>query len=143
MVEIYRMGTDRLLGACAIAVGEGATVFERVCGCIDAHLRGAREFGRLVFVLGGEAHRYESLLYTRRKEVHDALVRLLATATRELEGAPYDPLLLRALVLAMEGVTRRLLEEADEGRQVTQEGLDRARQVAVHVACSALGLRVA
>src|SRR5690606_39152669 len=71
MMALYRMGTDNLLGACTIAVGEGKTPLERIEGCIDAHLRSAREFGRLVFVLGGEAHRHESLLHARRMEVHE------------------------------------------------------------------------
>src|SRR5690606_5973573 len=42
MVALYRMGTDALLGACAVAVSEGATPLARVTGCVDAHLRNAR-----------------------------------------------------------------------------------------------------
>ena len=140
MGEIYRMGTDSLLGACTLAVSEGKTPLERVTGCIDAHLRNAHDFGRLVFVLGGEAHRHESLLYARRREVHDALVSLFATATAEPGAAPRDPLLFRALVLAIEGVTRAVLESGDEGRKVTAESLEQARRVMVHLVRSSLGL---
>lgn len=140
MVELYRMGTDGLLGACTIAVSEGKTPLERVTGCIDAHLRNARDFGRLVFVLGGEAHRHESLLYARRKEVHDALVGLFAMASNAPPGEPVDPLLFRALVFAIEDLTRAVLEAGDEGRNVTNESLERARRVMVHLVRTSLAL---
>lgn len=140
MVALYRMGTDALLGACAVAVSEGKTPRERVEGCIDAHLRNARELGRLVFVLGGEAHRQESLLHARRMEVHEALAKLFSAAIQDHDGAPIDPLLFRALVLAVEGVARMILEAGDEGRAVTPESLERGRRVMVHLVCSALGL---
>ncbi len=141
MVALYRMGTDSLLGACTIAVSDGATPLDRVRGCIDAHLRSAREFGRLVFVLGGEAHRHESLLHARRMDVHEALASLFVTATRGHLSQPVDPLLFRALILALEGVTRMMLEEGDEGRNVTDAGLDRARRVMNHLVSAALDLR--
>ena len=140
MVALYRMGTDNLLGACTIAVKDGKTPLERVAGCIDAHLRNARDFGRLVFVLGGEAHRNESLLHPRRMEVHDALVALFATATEGQIKEPIDPLLFRALVLAIEGVTRMVVEAGEEGRKVTKESLERARRVMLHLVRSTLEL---
>lgn len=140
VVALYRMGTDSLLGACTIAVSEGKTPLERACGCIDAHLANARDFGRLVFVLGGEAHRHESLLHARRMEVHQALVGLFVTATKEHLTVPPDELLIRALVLAIEGVTRMVLEAGDEGRAVTVESLARARRVMVHLVATSLGL---
>lgn len=140
MVALYRMGTDALLGACAIAVSEGATPLARVTGCIDAHLRNAREFGRLVFVLGGEAHRHESLLHARRMEVHEALVSLFATGAGGGTGEPRDPLLFRALVLAIEGITRMVLEAGDEGRNVSDESLERGRKVMLHLVRSSLEL---
>jgi len=141
MVALYRMGTDSLLGACTIAVSEGTTPLARIQGCIDAHLRSAREFGRLVFVLGGEAHRHESLLHARRMDVHEALASLFVTATRGHLSRPVDPLLFRALILALEGVTRFMLEEGDEGRNVTEAGLERARRVMTHLVSAALDLK--
>lgn len=140
VVALYRMGTDGLLGACAVAVSEGKTPRERVEGCIDAHLRNASTFGRLVFVLGGEAHRQESLLHARRMEVHEALARLFLSAMHGREREALDPLLVRALVLAVEGVTRMVLEEGDEGRNVSTESIEHGRKVMVHLVCAALGL---
>lgn len=138
LVALYRMGTDALLGACTIAVGEGHDPLGRIEACIDAHLRSARDFGRLVFVLGGEAHRHESLLHARRMEVHEALTSLFITATRGHFAEPIDPLLFRALILALEGVTRLVLEEGDEGRAVTDASLERARRVMIRMASAAL-----
>ncbi len=140
MVALYRMGTDGLLGACTIAVSEGKTPLARITGCIDAHLRNARDFGRLVYVLGGEAHRHESLLYARRKEVHDALVGLFASATRGDGAEPSDPFVLRALVFAIEELTRMVIESGDEGRNVTSASLERARAAMVHLIRTSLAL---
>lgn len=138
MVALYRMGTDNLLGACIIAVSEGKTPLDKVTGCIDAHLNNARDFGRLVFVLGGEAHRHESLLYARRREVHDALVTLFSSALGGVQ--PRDVLLYRAIVLAIEGVTRSVLDDGDQGRDVDDERIEQAREAMQHLVRSALGL---
>lgn len=140
MVALYRMATDGLLSACTMAVSEGEDAVSRIDGCIDAHLRSARDFGRLVFVLGAEAHRYESLLHARRMEVHETLASLFVTGTRDHFTHRVDPLLFRALILAIEGVTRLTLEQGDEGRHVTEESLARARRVMTHMVRSTLAL---
>lgn len=53
-------------------------------------------------------------------------------------GMAVDPLLLRALILALEGVTRLVLEEGDQGRRVTRAGIERVREVMVSLAAAAL-----
>lgn len=139
VLALYRMGTERLVDACRVAVGQSQDPIEQIQGCVDAHLRNARELGRLVFVLGGEAQRHESALHAPRMQVHAELVALLmssATATRRR----LDPLLVRGLVLALEGVTRMTLEEGDEGRNVSEASLERARRVMLRIASSALAL---
>ena len=73
-------------------------------------------------------------------EMHDALVALFATATRGHVKEPIDPLLFRALVLAIEGLTRVVVEAGDEGRKVSNESLDRARGVMLQLVRSALEL---
>jgi AcrR family transcriptional regulator len=134
---LYRFGTEGLLSACRAAVSRETEPLRQLQGCIDAHLRNARDMGRLVFVLGGEGQRRESSLHPRRMEVHDLLVQMLH------EGMPrtskrIDPLLFRALVLALEGVTRIVLEEGDEGRQVTDASIERARRVMSRLASATL-----
>lgn len=138
MVALYRLGTERLLEACRAAVREEPDPLKLLARCIDAHLRTAREQGRLVFVLGGEAQRQESLLHARRIEVHETLTALLwQGAAAHFRPAP-DPLLFRALLLALEGVTRLALERGDEGRAVTEASLERARRIMTRLATAAL-----
>ena len=136
-VALYRIGTERLLDACRLGVSEETDPIRQIHRCIDAHLRSAHDVGRLVFVLGGEAQRHESALHPRRMETHAELVKLLMSSATAAKRS-LDPLLVRALVLALEGVTRILLEEGDEGRNVSDASIDRARRVMMRLATSAL-----
>lgn len=140
-LALYHLGTDRLLAACRRAVSEETDALRQLERCIDAHLVTAREFGRLMFVLGGEAQRHESALHGRRMEVHEVLVGVFATIARTVTGEEVDPLLFRGLVLALEGMTRIVLVEGDEGRRVTEASLERVRQVMLRLATAALAGR--
>jgi len=135
MVALYRMGTDALLEACSAAISEEKEPLRQLERCIDAHLRNAGQLGRLVFVLGGEAQRSESLLHARRIEVHDQLVTLLANSAA---GRNVDPLLFRALIVALEGITRTMLEEGDGGRNVTGAAIARIKRVMMRIGTAAL-----
>ncbi len=137
VMALYRVGTERLLEECRTGMKEEDDPMGQIRRCVDAHLRTARDVGRLVFVLGGEAQRHESALHPRRMETHAELVKLLlesATASR----TNIDPLLVRGLVLALEGVTRMVLEEGNEGRDVSGASLERARRVMIRMATAAL-----
>ncbi|MGH7436835.1 MAG: TetR/AcrR family transcriptional regulator [Polyangiaceae bacterium] len=138
MLALYRVGTERLLQACRSALDEEVDVFRQTELCIDAHLQTAREQGRLMFVLGGEAHRQESLLHARRMEVHEALASMLASRARATLPHPPDKLMFRGLLFALEGLTRRVLEEGDEGRNVVPECLAQARAVMLRIAISSI-----
>jgi AcrR family transcriptional regulator len=123
---LYQIGTNRLLEGCKAAIREETEPLRQIERCIDAHLENAGAFGRLVYVLGGEAQARESLLYEQRMETHRALVSAL------VEGASarrVDPLVFQALIIALEGVVRVVLETGDEGRRVSSASLDRARRV--------------
>lgn len=135
MDALYRLGTEALLDSCRLAVAEETDPLRQIERCIDAHLNNARGLGRLVFVLGGEAQRHESSLHARRMEVHDELARLLGGAHEQKRT---DPLLFRALILALEGVTRITLQEGDEGRDVTDAGIERTKRVMMRLATGAL-----
>jgi|ERR1041385_2359653 AcrR family transcriptional regulator len=138
MLELYRIGTERLLDACRMALEQERDPLRQAERCIDAHLHTAREQSRLVFVLGGEAQRHESLLHARRIEIHEALAAMMASHARASLSHPPDVLLFRALLLALEGVTRLVLEEGDGGRHVTAESFSRARAVMLRVATAAI-----
>jgi AcrR family transcriptional regulator len=138
MLALYRLGTERLLQACRLALEEESDPLRQAERCIDAHLQTAQEQARLVFVLGGEAHRQESLLHPRRIEVHEALASMMASKAEVSLPQPPDKLLFRALLFALEGVTRLVLDEGDEGRRVSSESIERARAVMLRIAAAAI-----
>jgi AcrR family transcriptional regulator len=141
LLALYKMGTDRLIGECERIAKEKSDPIDIVAGFIEAHLRNAGQLGRMVFVLGGEASRQESILHPARMEAHARLVEILKTTM-----PPHDQLLTRGLVLALEGVVRMMLEECDEGRKVTTVAIGRARRVMMRMATSSIageGARVA
>ncbi len=138
MDALYRMGTDGLLDACRAAVREERDPLRRVERCIDVHLRNARDLGRLMWVLGSEAQHHESSLHARRMEVHAAIAALVAAPAGSPREVRVEPLLQRALILALEGATRIMLEEGDEGRKVTAASLERTRRVMLRIATATL-----
>jgi AcrR family transcriptional regulator len=138
LLALYRIGTERLLDACRSALEQESDPLRMVERCIDAHLQTARAQTRLVFVLGGEAHRQESLLHARRIEVHEALASMMASRGKTSLGELPDVMLFRALLFALEGVVRIVLEEGDEGRRVKSESFDRARAVMLRIATAAI-----
>ena len=145
-MALYRLGTDALIASCRRAVAAESDALDQVKRCVDIHLRNARDLGRLIFVLGGEAQRPESPLYARRMEVQSAIVAMLQPGQEVAAGGPVDPLLLRGLVLALEAVTRMVLAEGDEGRRVDDASIERARRVMARIVSASLagqGPRVA
>jgi AcrR family transcriptional regulator len=132
---LYQVGTGALVEACKAAVRQESDPTRQLERCIDAHLENARQFGRLVFVLGGEAQSHDSPLYARRMEVHDTLVAALVSGAAK-KGI--DPLVFHALIIALEGVTRIMLQEGDEGRRVTDAAIERVRRVMRRVGAGAL-----
>lgn len=135
MMALYRLGTEALLLASKNAVAEEPDPLRQLERCIDAHLINARGLGRLVFVLGGEAQRHESPLHARRTQVHEELAALLGSAPGYKR---IDPWLFRGLLLALEGITRMMLEECDGGRQVTPAAVKRARRSMQRIATATL-----
>lgn len=138
VAALYTFGTEMLLDACRRAAQRERDLPALVERCIDAHLDNARGNGRLVFVLGGEAQRQESALHARRLQVHDEIVELLAASAASQASGGVDRLLLRGLLLALEGVTRIVLAEGNEGREVDEAALAHARVVMRQIANGAL-----
>jgi AcrR family transcriptional regulator len=138
MLALYLIGTQGLLDVSRRVIEQERDPVQQIVRLIDAHLHNARELGRLVFVLGGEAQRRESSLHARRIEVHETLTTLLLDGTTAQYRTKIDPFLFRSVLLALEGVTRMVLEEGDEGRAVTDASIERARRVMRRVATAAL-----
>ena len=133
---MYTLGTSTLLETCRSAISGEKDVLEQLERCIDIHLSNAKNMGRMIYVLGGEAQSLESPLHARRMQVHDQLVQMFRDAGGD--SAKVDPLFIRTLVFALEQVTRIVLEEGDEGRRVTNESVARARAVMMRIATGAV-----
>lgn len=134
-LALYRFGTDSLVDGCRRALVGDADLLTRILSCIDIHLRNAATMGRLIYVLGGEASHQDSPLYEVRMAVHERLVEMLLAADSE---RTVDPLFVRTLVLALEAMVRRVLAEGDEGRDVREASIDRARRVMARIVTGAI-----
>ena len=147
-LAMYTLGTSSLLEACRRAITGESDLLKQLEKCIDLHLGNARQMGRIIWVLGGEAQSLESPLHARRMEVHEQLIAMFreAGARSDASHANVDPLLIATLIFALEQVVRAVLEQGDEGRRVTNESILRARAVMMRVATGAVagtGARVA
>jgi len=138
MMALYRFGTHGLLAACKLVIRDETGPMQTLERCIDVHLRNAQQLGRIVYVLGGEAQRLESPLHARRMEVQEAIVALMIQHAPRHRDKPIDPLLFRAIVVAIEDTTRILLEKCDEGRRVTDADVARLRKVLRRMATAAI-----
>lgn len=131
---LYKIGTRRLVEASRRAMSEETEPLRQCERNIDIHLESFVHFGRLVFVLGGDAQRPESPLHARRLWAHQEIGALLANALRGALGHDVDPFLVRTLVLALEAIPRMLFEETSgEGRELTPERVARARAVMTRI----------
>lgn len=140
---LYTLGTDMLLASCVDAVAEDADPVAQLERCAEAHLGTAREMGRLVYVLSGEAQAPDTRLHARRQDVYARIVGLVQPSLDAWAGRPVDPLVLHALVLAFDGMLRLVLAEGDEGRDVSEANLDRARRVVKRLVEATLAAEVA
>lgn len=134
-LALYRFGTDALVDSCRRALVEDTDLLSRILHCVDLHLHNAATRGRLVYVLGGEAHNPESPLFPVRMAVHERLVEILRAARGDKQ---VDPLFTRTLVLALEAMVRGVLTEGDEGRRVTEAQIARARKVMQRIISGAI-----
>ncbi len=130
-LALYIFGTQVLVDTCKQAIATSNNPLEQFSLCIDIHLKRAASMGRLLFVLGGEASRQESPLHTRRMAVYDLLVEMLRGA--HPDTARLDPLMVRTTIFALEALSRQVLTEGDEGRNVNPKTLERARRVMVRL----------
>lgn len=133
-LALYKFGTQNLVANWKRAIESTSDPLEQSARCIEAHLHNAATVGRLIFVLGGEASRQESPLHKARMEVHDKLIELMSAAN---PGRRIDPMLRRTTLFAMEAITRYVLEQGDEGRNVDPLLVARARKVMLRVVTAA------
>jgi AcrR family transcriptional regulator len=129
-LAMYTLGTSSLIEGCRRAVSRDADLLTQLERFVEIHLSNARTVGRLIYVLGGEAHRLESPLHARRMEVHDAIGAMIC---EHPAAGHVDPWLVKTILFAVEAMVRQVLQEGDEGRRVTSESIDRAKRVLMRV----------
>jgi AcrR family transcriptional regulator len=129
-LAMYTLGTSSLIEGCRRAILQDADLLTQLERFVDLHLSNARTVGRLIFVLGGEAHRVESPLHARRMEVHEAIVDMIL---EHPAAEAVDPLLVQTLMFAIEAIVRAVLQEGDEGRRVAPASIERARRVMMRI----------
>lgn len=135
LFALYHVGTEGLLTACRLAVEQERDPMVRFERCIDVHLGNARVLSRLIFVLGGEAQHHESPLHARRMQVQAELCALI---TKGMAPTELDALVVRGLILALEGMVRLALQEGDEGRALSEPRLGQVKQVMMKLCADAL-----
>jgi AcrR family transcriptional regulator len=110
---LHEVACDLFLQSIRAAI-EGAqdvTPVERLGRCVDVYLEFGQRQGAVMRVLAGEAMREGSRLAPRRRRVFDALVEMMDGAVQSTQKRRVDPLVFRALLAALEGTTRTLLEQ--------------------------------
>jgi AcrR family transcriptional regulator len=116
------------LRAAAASTSEPMKKLER---CVDAYLAFNKTDSELMRVLEAEALRPDSLLEPQRAALLDDLVRIVQESLGERRP---DPLVVRGVLLALEGVSHRVHAEG----AVTEARLNRARRAMLRILIASL-----
>jgi AcrR family transcriptional regulator len=127
---LHEIGCNMLIGAARqIATVPGPPV-ERLKRALEAYLEYHVTVGaNVMHVVQGESMRAGSKLGPRRRAFLDAMVGLLSVEMERATGVRVDPLLLRSLLVAVEGVSLMLRTETESGTF----DLERAKRVMLRI----------
>jgi AcrR family transcriptional regulator len=113
---LHEIGCNMLIGAARQVATMPGQPLERVERGIDAYLQYHVSVGAdVMFVVQGESMRAGSKLGPRRRAFLDTIVSLLNEEVTKVSGEAVDPLLLRSLLVAIEGVSMMMRAEAPRG----------------------------
>lgn len=130
MHAIYLLGVERLLTECEEKHRVAGSCEELINGIIEAHLRSAWLYPRLMYVLGGEAQHQDSPLYPTRIDAMNQI----GAWYRECATSPVDPLIVNTTLLALEMAVRLKLREDDEGNSVSDASIAHMRSTLKYIA---------
>ncbi len=123
---LHEIGCNMLIGAARQVATMPGQPLERVERGIDGYLQYHVSVGAdVMFVVQGESMRAGSKLGPRRRAFLDTIVTLLNEEVTKVSGEAVDPLLLRSLLVAIEGVSMMMRAEAPGGTF----DLERAKRV--------------
>ncbi len=113
---LHEIGCNMLIGAARQVAGSPGDPLERLKRAIEGYLDYHVTVGaNVMVVVQGESMRAGSKLGPRRRAFLDTMAGLLGVEMERVTGQRVDPLLLRSLLVAMEGVSLMLRAESDDG----------------------------
>jgi AcrR family transcriptional regulator len=129
LAALHELLTAELVKAIE-AAGEPAAPLAGIHRGIDIYVDYHHQWPRALREVLEHAMRSDSQLAARRRWMNDQLVRILDEAVRRLDGRRLDPLVFRALIGALEGLSLHLLDgrggEIERGRAVLHALVDQA-----------------
>lgn len=127
---LHEIGCNMLVGAARQVAAQPGTPLERLSRTIEAYLEYHVTVGANVMaVVQGESMRAGSRLLPRRRAFLDTMVGLFSEGMERATGQRADPLLLRSLLVALEGVSLMLKTESGDG----SFDLERAKRVMLRI----------
>jgi len=127
---LHEIGCNMLIGAARQVAAMPGAPLERVERALDGYLQYHLSVGAdVMYVVQGESMRAGSKLGPRRRAFLDTIVDLLGAGINEASGLRLDPLLLRSLLVAVEGVSMMLRSESAGG----SFDLERAKRIMMRV----------
>lgn len=127
---LHETGCNMLIGAARQLAALPGPPEERLKRALEAYLDYHVTVGtNVMHVVQGESMRAGSKLGPRRRAFLDTMASLLGEGMEQAAGVRVDPLLLRSLLVAIEGVSLMLHAESEDG---TFE-LERAKRVMMRI----------
>ena len=133
---LHEIGCNMLIGAARQIAALPGDPAERLTTALESYLEYHVTVGDgVMYVVQGESMRPGSKLGPRRRHFLDTIAALLAAETEKATGVRVDPLLLKSLLVAIEGVSLMLHAESKSGAY----DRDRARRVMLRIVMASIG----
>ncbi len=113
---LYTLACAKVLERIQIAVAKEDDAWGKLRASVLSFLDFHSEAGQLLRVLQAEALRPGSLLEAQREAQFGAIAAILDAQIRESQGRRVDPLVLRGLLIAVEGLSNTFLASAKDGQ---------------------------
>lgn len=132
---LHENGCNMLIGAARQLAASPGPPQERLKRAIEGYLDYHVAVGtNVMYVVQGESMRVGSKLAPRRRAFLDTMASLLAEGVEDATGVQVDPMLLRNLLVAMEGCSMMLHAESKGGAL----DFERAKRVMMRIVLAAI-----
>jgi AcrR family transcriptional regulator len=131
LAALYQIACSLVVSALRAAASSTEKPLAKLERCVDAYLAFNRTDAALMRVLEGEALRPDSLLEPLRARLLEELGRIVGESVADRRP---DPLVIRGVLLALEGVSQRVHAEGP----ITDARLARARKAMLRILVATL-----